>query len=242
MTDGFVDVHCHILPGLDDGSGSMEMTMEMIDMAYAEGIRQIVFTPHIRRPWLDRPAQKDEETFAAVEEKVKERYPEMKLYLGCEFAYTDVMLEERIEKCRPMGNTDVALLEFKPGDSVNKIIDGVQKVQMEGFDILIAHIERYDAMLEDIRDTDRLLDMGVMIQINADDITDPESRKVKKYLKEMIRTHRVHVVGTDAHETKRRKPEMQKAYKIAAKWGGEDYARDIFSRNAQRILAGEILN
>ena len=237
---GMIDVHCHLLPGVDDGSSSMEETKEMIRIAVEAGTGDIIFTPHIRRPWLDRPWEKVTDAFAQVKAWAGEAYPELGLYLGCEFDYSTAVLQETPEKLHGINETSVMLVEFKPGDPFERIERGIEAVEMAGYDVLLAHIERYKCIVSDHSLVNRVLELGAVIQVNADDIAKPVGFAQKRFMKKLIDRQQIFVVGTDAHDTKYRRPEMREAYRIVEKRAGAEYAERIFCRNGRLLLEGEI--
>lgn len=232
------DIHCHLLPGVDDGSENMDITKQMLKIAYDDGIRRIMFTPHVRRPWLDRPWSKVTDAFEKVKEYAAKEYPEMEFFLGCEFAYSGTILHEEPEKLHDLAGSGMILLEFKPYDTFDRIREGIQQVQMAGYDVMLAHIERYDVMLTDVDLARRISDLGALIQVNADDITHPGSFKMRGYMKKMVDRHLIDLAGSDAHDVKYRRPELSKAYELVKKRAGAEYADYVFGGCAERIIKG----
>ena len=237
---GMIDVHCHLLPGVDDGSSSMEETKEMIRIAVEDGISNIIFTPHIRRPWLERPMKKVTDAFEQVRTWVREVYPDLGIYLGSEFDYSTSVLQETPEKLYGINGTSVMLVEFKPNDRFERIERGIEAVEMAGYDVMLAHIERYKCIVSDYSLVKRVLELGVVIQVNADDIVKPAGFSQKRFMKKLIDQQQIFVVGTDAHDTKYRRPEMREAYHIVEKRAGKEYAERIFCQNGRLLLEGEI--
>lgn len=91
---GYWDIHNHILPGVDDGSGCMRETMEMLEEEYRQGVRHIVFTPHYRRDMFAIPREEIQTVYARVCEMAADRFPEMEFYLGCEYyIHSDASVE-----------------------------------------------------------------------------------------------------------------------------------------------------
>ena len=230
------DIHCHLLPGVDDGAKNMDDTKQMLDIAAADGIERIVFTPHIRRPWLDRPWSKVTDAFEQVKEYAASAHPGLELYLGSEFDYSRTILTEEPQQLHDIAGSGIILLEFKPYDAFDRIRDGIQQVQMAGYDVMLAHIERYDIMLTDIDLARRISELGVLIQVNADDITRPLSFKMRGYMKKLIDRRLIDLAGSDAHDVKYRKPELSKAYETVKKRAGAEYADYIFGGCADKIL------
>ena len=102
--------------------------------------------------------------------------------------------------------------------------------------MILAHIERYHCMCDNIEDAAHIAEMGVKIQVNADSITGENGRKVKRFVKQMMDRDLVYCVGTDAHRPGARPPRMKKAAEYVKKKYGEDYMRKIFFSNGRRIM------
>lgn len=121
---GYWDIHNHILPGVDDGSGCMRETMEMLEEEYRQGVRHIVFTPHYRRDMFAIPREEIQAVYARVCEMAADRFPEMEFYLGCEYyIHSDTSVE------RLRGNLLVAgIFIYRSQSKVfNEIFSGMIK-------------------------------------------------------------------------------------------------------------------
>ena len=164
----YMDMHTHILPGLDDGSQSMEQTKNMLRQAYDEGIRVIVATPHygIRNPGLK--FEDAREALIETQKAADEVAPGLKLILGCELYYTDGIVEalERGE-APTMGGTSYAMVEFSTSDSRDRINQCVNEMTWKGYRPIIAHLERYRSLEGDIEAVRDLVDRGAVVQINC---------------------------------------------------------------------------
>lgn len=164
----YMDMHTHILPGLDDGSQSMDETVNMLRTAYDEGIRVIVATPHfgIRNPGFRIDEAKD--VLAEVRRKADEITPGLKLLLGNELYYSEGIAEslERGEAAT-IGGTSYALVEFSTGDSREKIYQCVSELTWKGYRPIIAHLERYRCLEGDVETVRDLVSRGAAVQINC---------------------------------------------------------------------------
>ncbi|MBR4091881.1 MAG: hypothetical protein IKK28_13680 [Mogibacterium sp.] len=174
----YMDMHTHILPGIDDGSQTIEQTSNMLRTAYEEGIRVIVATPHfgIRNPGItiDKAKRALEET----QNKADEITPGLKLILGSELFYSDGIIDslERGE-CPTIGGTSFALVEFSTRDSKDRINKCIQEMLWKGYKPIIAHIERYRSLEGDIETVRDLVKRGVAVQINCRSFLDKSPSK-----------------------------------------------------------------
>ena len=236
----FVDIHCHILPGVDDGSQTPEETKAMLQKAWDEGIQIMVATPHYHKQRGKNDIELIKKQLLLTRKLAKEVNPKMQICLGMEIYYgedvPELLKEGRVVSIR---KSRYILVEFSPGDEFQYILNAVRKLQMSGHTVIIAHIERYNCLRKDISNVEYLREMGAYLQVNTGSITGIYGRSVKKFLREVLKAHLVQLVGTDAHGSERRTPKMQEAYKEVVKRCGEEYADQIFGQNAKKVLRNE---
>ena len=236
----FVDIHCHILPGVDDGSQTPEETKAMLQKAWDEGIQIMVATPHYHKQRGKNDIELIKKQLLLTRKLAKEVHPKMQICLGMEIYYgedvPELLKEGRVVSIR---KSRYILVEFSPGDELQYILNAVRKLQMSGHTVIIAHIERYNCLRKDISNVEYLREMGAYLQVNTGSITGSYGRSVKKFLREVLKAHLVQLVGTDAHGSERRTPKMQEAYKEVVKRCGEEYADQIFGQNAKKVLRNE---
>lgn len=237
-----VDVHCHILPEIDDGAKNWAETYQMLRMAYDEGVRVIVATPHHhqhrgmctaiqykkRLVSIQKLAQKIDEKFYVV--------PGMEIYFS-----QDVLEKLERKKVHTMGKSSYVLVEFSPNDEFRYIQQGLQQITMKGYSPILAHAERYHCLVENKEYVEYLIEMGIYIQVNAGSIMGNSGRTVKRFVKELLEEQYVHFVGTDAHSSGSRSPMIKKCADYVEKKYGEEYAKEIFRRNALKVLKNKII-
>ena len=164
----YMDMHTHILPGLDDGSQSMECTKNMLRQAYDEGIRVIVATPHFGIRNTGFRISEAERVLAATQQVADEIVPGMKIVLGNELFYSDGVVESLNRgEAKTIGGSRYALVEFSTRDSRDKINKCIRELSWNGYIPLIAHIERYRCLEGDVEAVCELVDQGVVIQVNC---------------------------------------------------------------------------
>ena len=236
----FVDIHCHILPGVDDGSQTPEETKAMLQKAWDEGIQIMVATPHYHKQRGKNDIELIKKQLLLTRKLAKEVHPKMQICLGMEI-YNGEDVPELLKEGRVVSirKSRYILVEFSPGDEFQYILNAVRKLQMSGHTVIIAHIERYNCLRKDISNVEYLREMGAYLQVNTGSITGSYGRSVKKFLREVLKAHLVQLVGTDAHGSERRTPKMQEAYKEVVKRCGEEYADQIFGQNAKKVLRNE---
>ena len=235
--DGFTDIHTHILPGVDDGSQSLATSLEMIRMARDNGTRRILLTPHYRGEYRKNTPEHLREVYAQLCSACASQFPEMDLYLGNEIFY-EPSVPERLESGRilTMGDSKYALIEFMSVTPCSQMIRAVSEVTCAGFIPVVAHIERYNNARSHPELADELLDMGAIIQMNADSIMGKHGFQVRRYCHKMLKAGKVHVIGSDCHNTDHRTPLLRDCFlRVHRKYGAE-YAADLFCCNGRAIV------
>ena len=227
-----VDVHCHILPGIDDGSQNLEETKAMLKMAYDEGIRTIIATPHHHETRGKCTLEELNDRLAVTRELARQLADDFTIEPGMEVYFSQDVLDEFGKGIlQPMGNSNYMLIEFSPAADYGYIKQALQQIQMQGYMPILAHVERYRCLVDKPALVEHLVDMGVSIQVNATSVTGGAGWKVKRFIKKLMAYELVHLVGTDAHNTNSRKPEMQESALYVTKKFGEAYANRIFCYN-----------
>ena len=238
-----VDIHCHILPGVDDGASSMEETVSMLEQAVADGITTMIATPHYHLGRKVASYDMVETAYQDVLSEIEKRKLPIRIYLGNEIFCSDTAIEDIAQKkAHTMDGTRYILLEFHPGNSYRDIRHGVHTAIEEGYIPIVAHAERYQALAEDIERVDELVQMGCYIQLNAADIMGAEGFRMKQLCKKLLKEELVHFVATDAHKSEgRRTPKLCKCVSYIEKKYGKDYAKAIFETNPMCVLQDKYL-
>lgn len=229
------DIHCHILPGIDDGSGSMEETMEMLETATKEGITHIVCTPHYKAGRRNANAEAIKRLLATVVNEARERGIFIALYPGNEVLYFSEM-EECIDsgKISTINRSGFLLVEFSPGDSFQYIRNALCDVMDMGYNPVIAHIERYECMVKHEEYATEIHELGVRIQVNASSITGETGWKLRRYTGRLLKKGIVDYVATDAHGSKKRAPYIRKCRDLLYKKYDKSYVDALLYENARR--------
>lgn len=240
---GFVDIHCHVLPKVDDGSTSMEMSIEMLKMLYAEGVSVVVLTPHHRHGYANAPVEVLNRQFLALEELAAKEVPGIQLVLGAEVHYASDMMDELFNgTALTINGTRYVLTEFLPNTSFREMEGTCRSLLMNGFKPIIAHAERYQCLVKDPVLVQDLVDMGSFIQVNTGSVIGKDGFKIKLFCNKLLKYELIHVLGSDAHDLGKRKPEYKKCIEYISKKFGNEYASRISSKNPLKIINGKEIN
>ncbi len=231
----YYDLHSHFLPEMDDGSRSAEESVQMLRLSAEQGAVGMVATPHYYpketvEQFLSR-RQRSYEVLCDALTQVHDPVPEV--CLGAEVAYhSGLVYEERLESLC-MGNSRYLLLEMPFSKWTPSVLRDVQALRnVRGISPIIAHVERYWKM-QDSRMLDSLLDMDVLIQMNAETVLDTHSRRLAKKL---LKNEVIQVMGSDCHNMERRPPNLGPA--LQEMWRGKlaERCEEILQQNRRIFL------
>ncbi len=234
-----IDLHCHILPNIDDGAENMEETIEMLSMAIDEGISGMVATSHAEAEVGPKQSKRYLEAYREVLQYIESNNIPMKLFYGNELYYSEgIMSALRNGEAHTLNGTRYVLVEFPIYESFYYIERGIRNLQNIGCWPIIAHVERYQALQseEKIR---QLIELGAYIQVNANSILGKAGITTRMYCTKLLRKGLVHVVSTDAHGSRHRRPEIKDCLKLVDRIAGENYRRTISEENPEKIIKGE---
>lgn len=236
------DIHCHVLPYVDDGALRAQESDELVQMQAEQGARVICCTPHLRHHMFETPDEEIQRRFrqllerqAAAEAASMSRSP-IRFFLSREY-HCDSLLLKKLEagEILPLGNSKTILAEFSYRHSESQIRDFIKIIQSYGFRPLIAHAERYPA-LEKPAQAAALIDMGALIQMNASSVTGAEGRRQAAWCKKLLKADLVHVIASDAHDPSDRPPELASCASILERKFGKETAEKLLWTNPMHIL------
>lgn len=241
-----VDIHCHTLFSVDDGATDENTMKSMLDTAYSDGIRAICFTPHFKTYEFDDDSEFEDyrkridDSFSVADLYVKEKYPDMTLYLGNEIMYHNEILDSlKAKNCTSLNGSSYALVEFQPSTSAFEIEAAILRILRTGYRPIIAHIERYNALIKKPSLVSELRNMGALMQVNARAILRFKFGKISKFIKQVLKNKQVDIVASDAHDNTVFTQQLSKSMLFVSKRYGESYAKKIFSTVPKAILNNE---
>lgn len=236
-----MDVHSHILPGVDDGARDMDMTRAMLTMAWDQGIRTIIATPHYDPAKKDVTAEKIRALTEKVQEEAKKIHPEMKVFCGNEIFYVDGAVDHLKDgRALTLADTSYVLVEFYGGVSMRECVRAVRSLTKACYRPVIAHAERYPCLRKEgaLRE---LIQLGAYIQINYSSLPGSIFDKDSNWVKRSVKDGEIHLFGTDMHDLNRRKPETSKAVKTLMHCVGAEEAESLLWDNPQKLLANQYI-
>jgi len=236
MGGRFVDIHSHIIHGLDDGSASLDISLEMVAMAAESGTSDIVATPHANSEFTYEAA--------LVAERLAElraaSKAEIGIHCGCDFHLSFQNVQDAIKHpSRYTINNRQYLLVELPSYTVYPNIAAVYQTLMDaGMVPIITHPERNQVVQQDISGLRTWVESGCLVQITAQSLLGVFGSKAKRFSDDLLAEGLAHFVASDAHDCKRRPPRLDLAYRYVVDEVGQQTADLLFINNPARVLKG----
>ena len=232
-----IDMHTHVLPNLDDGAKNEQVTADLLRLEYAQGVRELVFTPHYYGK--KRSAERFIEERNEAAEKIKELVPaDMKTRLGAEVYLTGVNDPNNDTLCSlAIEGTKCVLVELPFDDrwSKNLLSKLYGFIAHTGYQPIIAHVERYREIAKNPALLNFFVKMGCYIQVNTGAFLDKHTKKLAFML---LKHGLVHCLGTDTHNETDRAPDYLQAEELVKERGLSKEWTRVQTRMRQ-ILSGE---
>jgi len=236
-----IDLHTHILPGLDDGAETLEDSIRMAEVAAADGITRLVATPHGAEWGLQASREDLDARIGELQAALTARGVNVVVHPGLE-AYLDPDLVKRVDAGNifPLNNTRYVLVEL-PLYGYPRYVDQVFfDLQLKGYYPILAHPERNDGIQKDHRLLERLVERGVLAQLTAGSLLGAWGAAVKRTAQVFVERRLVHTIASDAHTWDgARAPRLSSAVQAAARLIGEEAALAMVERTPEKILAGQ---
>lgn len=233
------DLHCHILPGIDDGAKDPDMSGALLLSELQQGVGKILFTPHYYADEISVEGYIKRREAALLSMKETIDRLGLKVSLGAEVRMQEEIIGMDLRPFR-MGDTPYLLLEFPFLSGTYPLWSDliVKQLLDQGIRPVFAHIDRYDYFLNDTEKLDHFLDMGCIFQVNADSVI---SRRRSGRVMELMKDGYVHVIASDAHSPEKRPVHLKSAIsRVEGKLGRG--MTGFLLENADAVFRGEIVD
>ena len=232
-------MHCHILPGIDDGPAEFDEAVAMCRMAAEDGCTAMVATPHLRhhRWWNGDRLQLE----WLLERLSSELSGVLELHLGGEIALHSESFDEMLDslpggQLLSLAGSRYLLLELDWQGFGPDPREVVFELKIRGLVPVIAHPERVSWLMEDPELLTALVEDGALVQITAGSLTGFLGKEAQQASQRLLDDGQVHFIASDAHGVRRRPPGLTRARKVVEEGWGEEVAKDLFERHPQAIL------
>ncbi|WP_026488337.1 tyrosine-protein phosphatase [Butyrivibrio sp. XBB1001] len=257
---GLTDIHCHIVPFVDDGAEDYEEAQELIRREYSQGVRTLVMTVHLRKGMFDTPTSKAVKHFDELKRWLAETdMSDMEIFLSREY-YCDERFETLLEgyannseevffdgeklvprdEIRPFGKQKCILLEFSSSrmqDSEFEIF--IKKASQAGLTPIVAHAERCPAVQDRPTIVYRMKEQGALIQVNCESLLSKTGTKEFQTAHGLVKHKLADIVSSDCHNLKERQPEVRKSYLFLKKKYGISVADELMRERAVSLIYGD---
>lgn len=234
-----IDIHCHILPGLDDGPREWDQAIEMCRVARQDGITHTVATPHANYAFEFSP-----EKIRELREQLQSRAKIAPTILtGCDFHldYDNLQSLYQAPENYTVNQKSYLLVEFDPTLVLPHFDRLFYDLQTHGVIPIVTHPERNLALQKQPAIVHRMIDSGAVVQVTAGSLLGHFGGHASRCAKQLLKQKAVHFVASDAHDPESRPPVLSPAYDLVKKEFSEELAQLLFIENPRAALAGEQL-
>lgn len=231
-----VETHCHILPGIDDGAPDVETSVKMVRRLKEQGAKAIILTPHYYSDsisysnFIENRNAAFEKLSAALDDDDPRLIPAAEVYI------TEYLFNNESLKKLCIGNSGYALIEHSFScDFSQKTYERLLNLNYDfGIKPILAHIERYNALMNDENLLDEYINAGCLTQVNISSFSDAP-RGIRKKLIKYLESGRIHFIGSDCHNLSSRAPEYENGVNVILKKCGAQ-ALEILEQNANLLI------
>lgn len=238
-----IDLHCHLLPGLDDGPDRWEKSLEMAKMALSDGIKAIVATPHYHPGLYQNSGKRIKEKVMELRHLLQEEGLSLEVLPGADVHLMPDLLPliEAGEVMTVNDSMKYLLLEL-PNDFLPLQLDDIVfSLKMKGIVPIFSHVERLRVIQDNLERLYELEERGALAQITAMSLTGGFGKEARRVSQLLLEHSMVQVIASDAHNLTRRPPVLSPGLKEAAKIVGEEMAHMLVEANPEGIIKGEDL-
>lgn len=236
-----IDLHNHILPGCDDGSKSFDMSIEMLQEAQRQGITCVVNTVHFQHPKLYEK-NTDFDYICSVRDELQQKIIEndidISIHLGAEVFFNFNLLDILNNKLTTFCNMKYMLIEFQTFQFPVGFEKHLYELAISGITPIIAHPERYKSVQNNFHIIEKLINSGCLMQLDAGSIIGHFGENCRLTAKKMILSNMFHIMGSDAHNNRKRNFCLSEALENVYKLIGND-SEILVNDNPQKVIEGK---
>ncbi len=239
--NSWVDLHTHVLPGVDDGAADVDVSLAMLRKFRDDGVKTVVATPHFLHPHFKVSLELVRDRLLRLQNAITEEGEEISVCFGAEVRYrSDLASNPELVRSLTLNETGKYLLlelpfQFAPPE----LPEVVFALLSQGVTPILAHAERYTDFQESPELIEDLVRRGALVQVTAGSVVGQLGRREKKLSRWLLKRNLVHVLASDAHDPKVRAPGLRKAVQEAGGILGKEAAVGLVQDNPTRIIAGE---
>lgn len=236
----YVDTHCHVLPGIDDGAKDDEMALNMLRIAALNGTGHIVATPHYIYGNTGYDFSLIADKCNKLNKVVLNEGIDLTIHPGCE-VFLSPELPDLYEKgvINTLAGSVYMLIELPMMTIPIYTEDILYTLQLKGVVPIIAHPERYIEFQKKPDILKSMVQRGILAQVNSGSLTGLYGKETQKVALKFLKMDIIHFIASDAHTDRGRSPDLKKAVDIVEQKYGRDMTEELFIRNGMKILKNE---
>lgn len=237
-----IDIHHHLLPGLDDGSPNLATSVDMARMAFADGITHVVCTPHASAQFEFEP-ERIADRAAELRAALAAAGVPLTLGIGCDFhlSYDNIQAALAAPRRFSINGGPYLLVELPDFGLSPTLTDTFYQMQLVGISPILTHPERNSTLQKDNIRLAEWIRAGVLVQITANSVTGNMGKAAERMSHELLSRRWVHFIATDAHNLTSRPPRMQQVHAGVTQRYGKTYADRLCIYNPRAVFEGSPL-
>ena len=240
MHGSYADIHCHLLPGIDDGASDLATTLAMAQMAVEDGIHTMVVTPHQLGNFSRNSGEDIRRETILLQRVLAERRIPLEILPGGDVRIEDGMVEKIVSgEVLSLGDHRRHVLLELPHELFFPLDAILKSLEREGMTGILSHPERNQGIMRNPGLLEPLVERGCLMQITAGSLMGTFGSRSQELAEWMLEHGLVHFVATDAHGVKARRPLMTRAYDRIAELVGEAVAGDLCTINPELVACGK---
>ena len=233
-----IDIHSHILPGIDDGARNFEESVGLVRELAAQGVTDIIATPHyVNETTYTSPVFANEKLLEELRGFVRDAGIDVNLYLGNEiYIDSDILGLVKKGEMKALADSEYLLVELPFNEKISNYEDIFAVLLENGYKVLLAHPERYSYFHDEYEKLVDLIDMGVLFQCNLGSVTGKYGKSAMKTVRKLAKDGYIFAFGNDAHHVGRN-DYLELGYKKLAKFYNERELEKVLVGNAKKIIS-----
>ena len=236
-----VDIHHHLLWGLDDGAKDIETSIAMANASAADGVTHIVCTPHANGTYDFQP-EVNAAKVAELRERLKAEGVTVELGLGCDFhlSYDNIQDAKEHPARYSVNGLGYLMVELPDYGIPRGLTETFYELQLAGMTPILTHPERNPTLQNDLPRLAEWMRGGVLVQVTGDSVTGRMGKTAQRITHELLAKRWVHFLATDAHNVTSRPPRLSEARSVVARKYGEAYAESLVTTNPLAVFSGQL--
>jgi protein-tyrosine phosphatase len=237
ITSSYIDIHTHILPGVDDGSGSMDETRKMLGIALEQGIGTIIATPHYTVGAKNATMEQLLRVRDLVQAEATKLDKDFRILLGNELYYSESIIAAlKSKEALTLAGSRYVLVEFSVREDYRRIYKGFGELVRAGYAPILAHVERYQALKKKEHLIAELIELGCYIQMNSNSLIGGMFHTEAAYHRKLLNKGLIHLIASDCHDQELRVPKMKAVAEVMQKKCEEGLTKHILIDNPLKII------